>query len=174
MNCTGCVANRTLGPRLVEHDGIDLRKALKGAAVLERHALLEQPPSRDNLNHRHRQAQCARACDDQHRYRHRQRAVPVSRGRHPAEERDDSERVDDGRVEGGGTVRKLPVSGSSMLRRFHHADHARNEGVGRGLRDADLERTVKVHHAGKDVAAWFHHGGCCFPCNQSRVYIGST
>ena len=50
MNCTGCVANRTLGPRLVEHDGIDLRKALKGAAVLERHALLEQPPSRDNLN----------------------------------------------------------------------------------------------------------------------------
>ena len=64
--------------RLVEHDRVDLGKALERAAVLHHDAALEQPPGRDHLHHRHRKTKRARTGDDENRNGDRQRAMQIA------------------------------------------------------------------------------------------------
>ena len=116
-------------PVLSNSDGVDFGKPLQRRAVLDHDAFLEQPARRHDLDDRNGEAQRARAGDDQDGDRDRDGCVPIAGGEHPAEERQKSDCVDDGRIEGGGTVGQPAISRSSPFGCLHHPDHLREERV---------------------------------------------
>ena len=132
---------------LVEHDRIDLRQPLQRSAVLEQDAAFEQSPRRDDLHHRNRQSEGARAGDDKDRDRDGDGAMRVPGRAEPAEKGQQGDAVDHRRVESRRRIRDPPMRRAAGLGRFHQAHHLGEEGIrGRRRRD-DRQRPGQVERA---------------------------
>ena len=139
---------------LVEHDRVDLGQPLERVGRLDDDARAEQAAGRRHLHRRHGQRQRARAGDDEHRDRERQRLLPAGTREHPAEERDRAEDVHGRRIEARGAVGEPHVAPARLLGGVHQPGDLGNQRVlvGRGRLD-DLDGGRSVDGAGIDSRA---------------------
>ena len=119
---------------------------LQRAAVLDHDAALEQPPRRDDLDHRHRKAERAGAGDDQHRDRDGDGAVRVAGRDHPAEEGQRSAvSMHDRRIEPRGAVGDAAIARSGRLRPLPSSPHhLGEEGILGGRRRDHRQRAGQI------------------------------
>ena len=134
--------------RLVEKHAVDVRKALKGGAVLDHDAFLEEAPRRHDLDDGDGKAERAGAGDDQDGDGDRHGCMPVAGDGNPAQERQQGDGVNGGRIERGSPVGQPAVARPSALGRLHHPDHFRKERVFGARGRSHRQRTGQIHQAG--------------------------
>ena len=140
------------GAGLVEDDGVDGPDGLQCAVSLEEDAQLRAAPGGHHHGRRGRQPECARAGDDQHGQRCRERLVCAGTGDQPATGGQCGDHEHRRHEHAGNAVGQPLGIGLVGLGLFDQAHHPGEMGVspdGRGLHDeAPVEHHGSADHAG--------------------------
>ena len=139
--------------RLVEHDRVDAPRPLEHLRPLDQHAELRAAPGADHERDRRREAERARAGDDQDGDRRGEGVLAPSRPRRASPTSVSSESDDHGRDEDRRHAVGEPLHGRlARLRRVDESGDPRKRGVGADARRAHDEPPVVVDGRAGDLA----------------------
>ena len=136
---------------LVDHRPVHLGQPFERRSILDQHPDAHQFARRDDLRCWHRQPKRARAGDDQHRHRDQQALVPTRADHHPADKRQQGERMNRGGVEPRRAVGDADIARLALRRLAHQACYIGQRGVGANRRHLDLDGRIEVECPGMDA-----------------------
>ena len=157
------------GPRLVEHDGVDLARAFEDVVPLDEDAELRASPGRDDQCGGCREAEGTGARDDQHRQCGAHRAIDRPHGDHPAGEGHDRQTDDGWDEDAGDTVGEALRPGSRILGTLDQVDHVRQLGVAPDGGRLDRQHPVTDARPPDDAIAGVHRHERRLPGDQAAV-----
>ncbi len=139
----------------VQHYRVDITCALQDLAALDQEPELGAAAGRNHDRCGNREAHGARAGDDEHGNRRRDRARQRRgiRQKIPGEKSDDRDRNDDGDKYGTDAVRQTLNRSARALRLSHHFHDTGENAVGADTHRPKTERSSRVERAADDLSA---------------------
>ena len=140
-------ATECQGAGLVDQGVIDFGQPFEGRPVLDKHAAPHQRARGNDLRHRHRQPERARASYDQHRNRDHQRMIDPGARHEPADKGQQGQRVHRRRIEPRSAVGDAHISGTPLPRHRHQPRNFGQRSVLTAGADPHIDRIFQIERA---------------------------